>query len=193
MRARHATLPGDEIDMQYNPKIHHRYSIRLKGYNYSQEGAYFITICAQQKKCLFGTIKNAKIQLNNLGKVVAEEWRKTLALRDYLKLDAWVVMPNHFHGIIQIEKESSVEKESISSDKNIEKFGKPVSGSIPSIIRSFKSAVTKRFNEVRQTPGGKLWQRNYWEHVIRNETELKHFREYIINNPAHWKLDKLFR
>jgi len=110
MRARHATLPGDEIDMHFNPKTHHRYSIRLKGYNYSQEGAYFITICVQQKKCLFGTIKNAKIQLNNLGKVVAEEWRKTLDLRDYLKLDAWVVMPNHFHGIIQIEKEAPLKK-----------------------------------------------------------------------------------
>ncbi len=175
--------------MRYDPDIHHRRSIRLKDYDYSQAGAYFITICTQNRECLFGEIKDGQMRLNEMGKITAIEWENTSVLRPNIELDEWVVMPNHFHGIIIILDGRGTARRAPTA---VEQFGKPVSGSIPTIIRSFKSAVTKRINEYRQMVGAKLWQRNYWERIIRNETELNHIREYIHNNPDSWEQDKLF-
>jgi len=123
---------GKQEEMQYSTNIHHRRSIRLKGYDYSQPKTYFITICTQNRECRKDTAQRAQ---------------------------------------------------------TIEQFGKPVPGLIPTIIRSYKSAVTKRINDIRKTLGTKLWQRNYWERIIREEIELNRIRKYIINNPLNWHDD----
>jgi len=190
--------------MKCNPKIHHRRSIRLQGYDYSRAGAYFVTICTRYRECLFGDIADGEMRLNAIGHIVANEWVKTAEIRNEIELDEWVVMPNHFHGILVIYDRRGTARRARNDDHGVmgtarrapttttmERFGKPVAGSMPTVIRSFKSAATKRINEMRKTPGAKLWQRNYWEHVVRNESELNRIREYIQNNPNQWESDKL--
>lgn len=183
-----------------------RRSIRLQGYDYSQAGAYFVTLCTQDRECLFGEIVNGEMRLNEAGRVVAHEWIKTAKIRDEIELDEWVVMPNHFHGILviadgrgdpQVARKNPpvapMNGTTISGeqgDRRVAPTG-PQPRSIGAVMAGFKSAATKRINELRQTPGTKLWQRNYWEHIVRNEPELNRIREYIHNNPAQWELDKL--
>ncbi len=187
--------------MKYNPEIHHRRSIRLQGYDYSQAGAYFATICTQNQECLFGEVVDGEMWLNDAGQIVTEEWVKTAEIRDEIEIDCYVVMPNHFHGILVITgnggdmdkgTDGGTDGGTARRAPTMERFGQPVSGSIPTIIRSFKSAVTKRINELRQTPGAKIWQRNYHERIIRDESEMNKIREYIQNNPIRWEMDSLF-
>ncbi|MFP4642299.1 MAG: transposase [Dehalococcoidia bacterium] len=170
--------------MKYAPERFYRRSIRLKGYDYSRPGSYFITICTQNRECLFGEIKDGAMSLNNAGQIVAEEWEKSADIRNGIELDEFVVMPNHLHGIIVIRRGTA------RRAPTAEQFGAPVAGSLPTVIRSFKSAAAKRVNEMRQTPGAKLWQRNYYEHIIRNENELHGIRQYIVNNPSKWDYDR---
>ena len=165
---------------------HHRRSLRLSGYDYSQNGAYFVTVCTQNRECLFGKIENGEMLLNNAGRIVLEEWVKTAEIRSNIELDECVVMPNHFHGILVVSDRRGTARRA----PTMERFGQPVSGSIPTVIRSFKSAVAKRINEMRQTPALQLWQRNYYEHVIRNESEWNRIRQYIIDNPMRWNMDR---
>ncbi|MDF5716226.1 MAG: hypothetical protein PUP93_20655 [Rhizonema sp. NSF051] len=96
------------IHMEYNPEIHHRTSIRLKGYDYSSDGAYFVTICTYQRECLFGEIVDGKMLLNEYGKIIASKWEQSSTIRQEIELDEWIVMPNHFHGIIFITNQPSV-------------------------------------------------------------------------------------
>jgi len=168
------------------PERRNRRSIRLKGYDYAGAGAYFVTICAHNRVCMFGEIMDGKMVLNDVGESVGDEWIKTGDIRDKAILDEWVVMANHFHGILVIDGRRGTAYRA----PTLEQFGKPVSGSIPTIVRAFKSAVTKRINQMQKTPGAKIWQRNYYEHVIRNEDELNRIREYIANNPAQWAFDR---
>jgi len=132
--------------------------------------------------------------LNPLGRIVADEWIKTADIRNEIELDEWVVMPNHFHGIVWIRQtdgtSDTVCRGTARRAPTVEQFGKSVAGSLPTIIRAFKSAVTKRINESRNTPGAGLWQRNYWEHIVRNENELNRIRQYIIDNPKNWETDR---
>lgn len=172
--------------MKYQTDIRHRRSLRLKGYDYKQAGVYFVSMCTLNRTCFFGDIVNGEMMLNAEGQIVAEEWIKTAEIRNNIELDEWVVMPNHFHGILVINECRGTARRA----PTVEQFGKPVSNSIPTIIRSFKSAVTKRINELRNSPGAKIWQRNYYEHIIRNEDELNRIREYITNNPLKWEFDK---
>jgi REP element-mobilizing transposase RayT len=187
--------------MEYNPDRHHRCSIRLKGYDYSEAGAYFVTICAQNRECLFGEIRNGGMMLNEYGEIVRKEWMNTGIVRSYVELDEYVVMPNHFHGILVINgrgtacrvRHENVRDESMGTARRVpmvEQFAKPVAGSIPTIIRSFKSAVTKSINQFRNTPGHPVWQRNYYEHIIRSEEEMYRICRYIIENPAKWAEDE---
>ena len=162
-----------------------RRSIRLQGYDYSQGGAYFLTICTLKRECLFGEIVEEEILLNDWGQVTQRCWHDIPAHFPQVELDAFVVMPNHIHGIMVIDKGTACRA------PTGEQFGRPVPGSIPTIVRSFKAAVTKGINAYRQTPGEKLWQRNYWEHIIRNDREMNHIREYVQNNSAQWETDKL--
>lgn len=184
--------------MKYNPEIHHRRSIRLKGYDYTQPGAYFVTFCAYQRTHLFGEVVNGEMILNDRGKIAQDEWFKTAVLRPYVKLyeDELMIMPNHGHGIIWIEDEIvgtgrpvGIRRRRIPTD-NIEKFGKPVKGSIPTIVRAYKSAVTYAVNKLENQRGAVLWQKNYYEHIIRNDHELNNIARYIVNNPLNWQLDR---
>ena len=180
--------------MAYDPEIHHRRSVRLKEFNYSRHGAYFITICTQNKDCLFGKIVEGKMVLNEYGSIVETEWTNTSKIRNNVKLDEFIVMPSHVHGIIIIMDdccEGTRQRAPTGYNAPItESFGKPTHNSIPTIIRSFKSAVTKQINELRNTPKLSLWQNNYYEHIIRNENELNQIRQYIIENPLKWDLDE---
>lgn len=168
-----------------HPSAHQkkRRSIRLQGYDYSQAGAYFITICTNNKECLLGDIINGEFQISQLGRIVQQCWEDIPLHFPHIELDAFVIMPNHIHGIAVIIN---------SSDPKTERYSQPTSGTIPTMVRSFKSAATKSINLLRQTPGNKLWQRNYWEHVVRNESQMTWIQEYIINNPTQWELDKLY-
>ncbi len=173
-----------------------RRTSRLRGYDYSRAGIYFVTICAQNRRCIFGDILNGEIRLNDTGKIVAGEWVKSAKIRDEIELDEWVVMPNHLHGIVWI-RNGDIDPmydyrrgdRRCEGDRPVAPTG-PRPRSLGALIAGFKSAVTKQINQIRQTPGGGLWQRNYWEHIIRNEDEFNRIREYIVNNPAQWDLDQ---
>ena len=176
--------------MKYNLDKHHRRSIRLRGYDYSQNGAYFITICARNRECLFGGIAGVKMVMNDAGAMARDEWVKTSEMRQNIKLDEFVVMPNHIHGIIIIHNGVDC-RGTMHRAPTAEQFGNPTSNSIPTIIRGFKSAVTKQINAIRNTPGIPIWQRNYFEHIIRDEESFREIREYIVNNPINWQQDEL--
>ncbi len=173
--------------MKYNHDQHHRRSIRLQGYDYSQNGAYFVTICTHSRECLFGGIIDGQMVMNNRGMTAHDEWVKTVEMRENIELDEFVVMPNHIHGIIVIHDGRGT----MHRAPTAEQFGKPTSKSIPTIIRGLKSAVTKRINGIRKTPGFPVWQRNYYEHIIRDEQSMEKIREYIVNNPLNWERDEM--
>jgi len=160
--------------MKYDPKIHRRQSIRLRHYDYSQAGLYFLTICTRNRLCLFGRIINEKMVLNDAGNAVNECWYDIPAHYPNIQLHEFIIMPNHIHGIVET--------------KNIPENRVPLGN----IVRGFKTGVTKWFQQNMRYPvGTSVWQRNYWEHIIRNEQEHAHIAEYIINNPAKWDQDKL--
>ena len=167
-------------------------SSRLNEWDYSTAWWYYITLCTKNFKYWFGEIKNGKMLLNDLGKIIEEEWLKTKEIRTNVDLDYYVIMPNHIHGIIQIIGNQDHGRGTMLRTPTAEQYGKRVSNSIPTIVRSFKAVVTKQINEIRQSPGDRIWQKNYWEHVIRNEQDLHRIRNYIINNPLKWPSDKYF-
>lgn len=162
-----------------------RRSIRLNGYDYTQEGAYFVTIVTLDRRCIFGNIEGGEMRLSRIGNIVKEIWQSVPLHYPHVTTDYFVIMPNHIHGIIErVGARHAV--------PHYERFGKPISGSIPTIIRSFKSESTRRRNLYCNTSGAKLWQRNYYEHVIRNETEFQAFYDYIYTNPLNWRNDDEF-
>lgn len=158
--------------MNYNPEEHHRRSIRLKNYDYRQAGCYFITICTNHREMILGKIKFGVMKLNQIGKVVEYCWNQIPEHFPNVVLDDFIMIPNHIHGILGIIDVKIVgERHTVPLRKSgytIEKYGKPVPGSIPTIIRSFKSAVTKRINVIHKSPGAPVWQRNYYEHIVRD-------------------------
>ncbi len=164
----------------------------MKGYDYAQAGAYFVTICTQGREGLFGEIGNGEMKLNGYGEVVKSEWLKTPNIRPNVTLDEWIIMPNHIHGIIAIDDGRGTLPRAQGTQQRaptVERFGKPVSNSVPTIVRMFKSVTTKKINEIRELPYTPVWQRNYYEHVIRDEEALNKIREYIVHNPARWEYD----
>jgi REP element-mobilizing transposase RayT len=197
---------------KYNPDIHHRRSIRLKGYDYSQEGLYFITICTQNRECLFGKIvgfarpdnNNARpeMELNEYGKIVKTEWLNLKIKYPNIDLYEYIVMPNHFHGILQIvtpfvvtpvgagftrpDNTAGNVSNMTAGDKGAGE-PRPYVPTLGNIIAYFKYQTTKQINLPH-----KLWQRNYFENIIRNDNSYQTISEYIINNPANWKSDKFF-
>jgi putative transposase len=189
-----------ENPMKFKPEIHHRRSIRLKGYDYTQPGAYFVTFCSYQRMHVFGEVVNGDMVLNSIGKLAQQEWFKTAQLRPYVKLyeSELVIMPNHGHGIIWIDGEhvgalrgnahSRAEQRSAPTKNVPAKSVAP--GSLGAIVRAYKSAVTYAVNGAENRRGAALWQRNYYEHIIRNDRELNNIRWYILNNPLNWQLDR---
>lgn len=171
-----------------------RRSIRLQGYDYSGEGLYFVTICVQDMKCLFGKVVDGEMLLNEAGKIINETWFDLPNHNPYIELDAWCIMPNHVHGIIIINN-TPVGVDSKSTRNNIEQAGlepAPTKHPLSEIIRQFKTFSAKRINQVNNTVGKKLWQRNYYEHIIRNSTSYTNIAEYILSNPANWMTDKYY-
>ena len=271
--------------MKFDPERRRRRSIRLRGYDYTQTGAYFVTICTHGRACLFGKIVDREMQPNAYGEMVREQWFRSAELRRDIRLypDEFVVMPNHIHGIIRIRDVGRTDTDGVDVDGmdtgvgaqrrcaptndtgdvdgandangvntnvgaqrrcaptddtgdidgvdgandandadtdvgaqrrcaptgaptgaptddtgNTDNIGNtagatpiPVApGSLAAVVRAFKSAVTKHINLRRGTPGGRVWQRNYHEHIIRNEASLQRIRDYIAANPARWTDDR---
>jgi REP element-mobilizing transposase RayT len=176
--------------MKYNPQKHHRRSIRLKGYDYSQAGAYYVTIVAQNRLCLFGNVANAEMQLNDAGRMLQSQWEYLPQRFPNVELDEFIVMPNHIHGILVITDKTNDEFHTPDARANAAEYD-PILGDI---VGTWKSIATDEYirgvHESNWEPFyGKLLQRNYWEHIIRDEEELNRIREYTINNPANWESD----
>ena len=214
--------------MKYNPKKHHRRSIRLQNYDYSSEGAYFVTMCTKNRECLFGEIVNGEMVLSEYGKIVEQCWFNLPNHYDNIELDAYVIMPDHFHGIIfirAIHELPSVETvETVDSVGAIHELPQRESQSeslespqpeplespqpeplespqpeplespqqqrrkmlLPKIIGRFKMNSAKQINLIRNTPGVSVWQRDYFEHIIRDVKSLENIRNYIVQNPSKW-------
>ncbi len=173
----------------YDPNKQHRRSIRLKGFDYTQVGAYFVTICTQHRECPFGEVVDGEMQVNVYGRIVQACWDAITMHFPFVAMDAFMVMPNHIHGIIVLNDRPVGARHAVPL-RNIERYGNPIPGSIPTIIRSFKSVTTKRINEMRSTPGAPVWQRNYYEHIVRDEETFNLIRQYVADNPLNWTLDR---
>lgn len=169
--------------------MHRRKPLRLTGYDYSSEGGYFITIVTHQRLPFFGNIHDDKVVLSQAGEVARVEWFETRRLRENVELfaDEFVVMPNHIHGIIWVLDGPSVGVERRSTPT---KRALVIPGSIPAIIRAYKSAVTYAINTIQNTLGQPVWQRNYYEHIIRDEKDYGNIVEYIYQNPLNWEKDE---
>ncbi len=247
--------------MKYDPQRHHRRSIRLKGYDYTQPGGYYVTIVTQDRACLFGEVVDGKMVLNTFGRIIDYHWQKLPKHFKHIKLDVYQIMPNHLHGIIIITDHMDTKcagdtgdtenagnmvdgrdddgrdvgggdvdgrdyggrdvdgRDYDGHDAGAKHSGQNISntqdeffknalplysskqqsrarprgtqpGSLGAIMQNFQSITTRKINRIRKTPGKKLWQRNYWENIIRNENALNRIRKYIINNPSQWQSDK---
>ncbi|MBC3539983.1 transposase [Rufibacter sp. H-1] len=192
--------------MAYNHLLHHRRSIRLHGYDYAQAGLYFITLCVQDKAYLFGEISDSAMILNEAGKMVEQQWLTLPQRFPTVALHPYVIMPNHFHGIIENVGATLVvaqnAKDAVTTleqanDGNLGQ-GQPqgIAPTISSIISAFKSITTVEYIRGVKAKSwiafnNRLWQRNYWEHIIRDEKEYASICEYIQDNPLNWETDKL--
>ncbi|MCH8989105.1 MAG: transposase [Chloroflexi bacterium] len=174
--------------MTFDPEKHARGSIRLPRYDYTQPGAYFITICAADRRCIFGEIIDGTMRLNRNGLIAAAQWAGLPKHYSNAMLDEFVLMPNHVHGIICLTdgQHSSVGagfKPALTSPQSKPRHR------LPEIIRGFKTFSSRSINQLRGTAGAPVWQRNYYEHVVRGEDDLDHIRRYIIENPLKWAED----
>jgi putative transposase len=172
--------------MKDNKERYNRHSIRLKEYDYSQSGGYFITLCSDKGKFLFGSITNAEMRLNESGKIVKEFWFEIPQHFPNVLVDEFVVMPNHIHGIIFIEDCRG----GVNPPKQRGEQTSPLrKRTLGQIVAFFKYRTTKLVIQNCRMSESRIWQRNFYEHVIRNEDDLKNIREYVINNPLKWELD----
>lgn len=187
--------------MSFDPALHHRHSIRLKDYDYAQAGAYFVTLCAQGRECVFGQISNSLLSPSPIGLIAQSQWDAIPDRYTNISLDAFVVMPNHIHGILHITDTGThhhplgAPLADAHHHTAHPQGGQPQGSPLHVVIGAYKSLVFKHALAEAKQAGrvlGKLWQRNYWEHVVRNETELHNIREYIQNNPKQWELDSLY-
>jgi putative transposase len=191
----------ETIGVKYDPAKHHRRSIRLKGYDYTTAGAYFITICTHHRECLFGEIVDGVMQLNRFGQIVRSYWVKLPQYHAHLQLDIFVVMPNHVHGILVLTasnvgagfgvKSTTLTDELLAKPAPTEEWEPTDRHGIPEIIRGFKTFSARRINQIRKIQGLPVWQRNYYEHIIRDEKSLQLIQQYIDNNPSSWQQDQL--
>jgi REP element-mobilizing transposase RayT len=177
--------------MKFDPQKHHRRSIRLKDYDYSQAGAYYVTINVQNRECLFGEIVDYEMILNDAGKMIEAQWLALLERFPNIELDVYQVMPNHAHGIIVIvEPEFGVESRAGTSPAL-----RWATSTLGEIVGAFKSITTHEYvqgvdNKNWRQFYKRLWQRNYYEHVVRDEADLNRIRDYIQSNPANWDEDE---
>ncbi|NEP14968.1 MAG: transposase [Symploca sp. SIO2C1] len=162
--------------MIFDPNLRSRRSIHLPEYDYTQPGAYFITTCSWQRQCLFGDINHGQMKLSRYGETVKFNWFNLTRVYPYVNLDAFVLMPNHLHGIIVLTEQA------IATRKH---------HGLPEVVRGLKTFSARRINQLRNNRGVPVWQRGYYEKVIRNEQSLQNIREYIINNPLGWEKDEM--
>ena len=195
-----------------NNKQYHRRSIRLQGYDYTQNGAYFVTICAHERRHLFGNVVDGNMRVNDWGVFVRSCWDEIPAHHPYIELDAFVVMPNHMHGVIVIAGDNGVMIDTTGDDRRgmidttgddrrgmiyhaptdiKREFSKPIAHSLSSIVGTFKAAVTRHIKRQPNAPDHPIWQRNYYEHIIRSEESLNTIRSYVATNPTKWVEDSL--
>ena len=171
---------------KYDPDRNNRRSIRLKEYDYSQAGAYFVTICTQNRDTLLGEISDGEMQLNTFGEIVWECWNDLPSHYPYVELDAFVIMPNHIHAIIMVNVGAIHELPLLQHNDRMRRRKM----SLPKVIGYAKMNTAKQINQLRNTLGKPVWQRNYYEHIIRNESDLNSIRQYIVYNPAKWEEDE---
>jgi REP element-mobilizing transposase RayT len=184
-------------------------SARLQGWNYSQNGVYFITICTAGRECLFGDIivwtngvwmndvethgraslRRSSIQLSAIGQIVNQEWDKSFEIRSELFCDAFIIMPNHLHAILRIENKTPQTPQTIQHTGIAYRSPK----SISSFVAGFKSSATKQINELRGTPKLPVWQPRFYDHIIRTDAEFKRINDYINTNPEKWGKDKFYK
>jgi len=178
--------------MSSDPNSHHRRFIRLKGYDYTQPGAYFVTICTQNRACLFGEVVDGKMQVNNAGRMVQTVWDGIPVYYAGVSIDAFVVMPNHIHGIVILVGAAPCGRPPLGQAQGP---APTIAISLPDVVHRFKTMTTKQYADGVKQSGwspfpGQLWQRNYYEHIIRDEESLNCIRQYIADNPAQWALDR---
>jgi REP element-mobilizing transposase RayT len=176
--------------VKYDPARHHRRSIRLPAYDYARAGAYFVSICSQNRECLFGDVINGDMILNQRGEMVERTWRELAECYPGVEVDAFVVMPNHVHGIIVLVGAGP----RACPEGSGQPQGVARTISLPDVVHRFKSLTTAKYRWGVHNDGwrpfpGRLWQRNYYEHIVRDEEELNRVRQYIIDNPARWEDD----
>jgi len=205
---------------KYDPQIHHRRSIRLKGYDYSQAGAYFVTICVHQRECLLGDVVNGEMRLSRFGKIVHYAWLDLPKHYPHVILDAFCIMPNHVHFVIVLiddgrdgsfklsqvslparrdgsrglAESSQITRTLLSEEalpaQETHPYAQPIRHPLSEVIRAFKSFSAKRINTLRRTTYAPFWQKNYYEHIIRNDRAWNAIAWYIINNPLNWQMDR---
>jgi REP element-mobilizing transposase RayT len=177
---------------------HRRRAIRLRGYDYAQAGAYFVTIVTQDRACLFGEVVNGEMQLNDAGRMIEQWWFELNRKFSQVETDEFVVMPNHFHGTVVIAGDPVGADLRVGPDSegaHVDGEGTHAGVPLPTIVQWFKTMTTNSYirgvKMLGWTPfAGRLWQRNYYEHVVRGEKEMNSIREYIANNPLQWELDR---
>src|SRR5258706_4556210 len=175
--------------MPYDPNKHHRRSIRLRGYDYTTCGAYFVTTCIHRRECLLGTVLDGEMRLNDYGRAVEECWDAIPQHFAHVELDVSVVMPNHMHGIVVITAQSAVDSPVVSDHK---RPNGPPKGALGTIVGAFKAASAKRINQLCDNVGASVWQRDYYKHIIRDAVALDRIRAYIEANPARWAGEMLY-
>ena len=196
----------------FGTRKHHRQSTRLPGYDYSHNGLYFVTICSWRRECVFGEIVNGEMRLNELGEIVLETWHELPYRFPDIQFDQFVVMPNHVHGIIHIvgaplvgapnqttnlsnkPKHQNTIGNQNRGNKNLNWAGTRPAPTLGRVVGVFKSISAVQYIKYKRLNGSlsfhPLWQRNYHDHIIRNERSLNKIREYIVQNPPQWDLDR---
>lgn len=187
--------------MTYDPARHHRRSTRLPGYDYTQAKAYFVTIVTRQRESLFGEVDGDQVKLNPVGQMIQREWKRLEKRFPGVELDHFTIMPNHVHGIIVFRDHDTGSRGAAASAIDpgsevlpLHPYNTPtnnvIPGSLGAIVRAFKSSTAYRYNRMRVSSGLPLWQRNYYDRVIRSEAEWDRIRRYIQGNPAQWADDR---
>jgi putative transposase len=190
----HVLCDNSGMPAPFDPRKYNRQTIRLKDYDYSASGAYFVTICVHECACALGDVLDGEVRLNEYGEIVAECWNDLPNHYPHIELDAFVVMPNHAHGVIVTDgdRRDEVSSPTITAPHDGEGAATAPLQQRPTVgqmIAYFKYQSTKRINAQRNGVGTRFWQRNFYDHIIRNDRELNAIREYIIHNPLRWDAD----
>src|SRR5271155_3295996 len=176
--------------MSYSGPLPRRRSIRLPDFDYSHPGSYFVTILSHDAKLIFGELILGRMKLSAIGSIVSDCWRDIPIHFPGIELSEFIVMPNHIHGIVRIPARARRAVPLPRHAEKVEAYGSPCAGSVPTIVRSFKSAVPLKARKLLGRPDERLWQRNYFERVIRNEREFNKVSRYIAQNPARWEFEQ---